>query len=56
MAYLDSNVLIYPIIYGDTIFQAAKARVILACVEKGFVDAYTSTLTWDELVWVVKKH
>jgi predicted nucleic acid-binding protein len=53
MVYLHSNVLIYPIIYGDTIFQAAKARVILACVEKVFVDA--STLTWDELVWVVRK-
>lgn len=55
MSYLDSNVLIYPIIYGEAILQAAKARVILVCVEKGLVNAYTSTLTWDELVWVVRK-
>jgi hypothetical protein len=55
MAYLDSNVFIYPVIYKETIPQAAKARVILAHVEKGLINAYTSTLTWDEFVWVVMK-
>ncbi|MEX2706861.1 MAG: type II toxin-antitoxin system VapC family toxin [Candidatus Freyrarchaeum guaymaensis] len=55
MAYFDSNVFIYAVIYSKAVPQATEARVILECTEKGLVKAYTSTLTWDELVWVVRK-
>lgn len=57
MPYLDSNVFIYPVIYQtESEPKAKKAKVILSSVESGKLDAYTSTLTWDEVVWVVSKN
>jgi hypothetical protein len=54
MAYVDSNVFIYPVIYGPEAQEKARnAREILLRIEKGELKAYTSTLTWDEVVWVV---
>jgi len=35
--------------------KAQKAKNILSSVEAGELEAYTSTLTWDEVVWVVSK-
>jgi predicted nucleic acid-binding protein len=56
MPYLDSNVFIYPVIYpAGTQPKAKKAKEILHDVENGKLTAYTSTLTWDEVVWVVNK-
>jgi predicted nucleic acid-binding protein len=56
MPYLDSNIFIYPVIYQtDAQSKAKKAKEILLSVEKGQLSAYTSTLTWDEVVWVVTK-
>ena len=56
MPYLDSNVFIYPVIYQEESEpKAKKAKEILASVEAGKLEAYTSTLTWDEVVWVVSK-
>jgi predicted nucleic acid-binding protein len=56
MPYLDSNVFIYPVIYQtESEPKAKKAKEILSSVETGKMDAYTSTLTWDEVVWVVSK-
>jgi len=56
MPYLDSNVFIYPVIYQAISEPKAKmAKEILLNVEVGKMDAYTSTLTWDEVVWVVSK-
>jgi len=56
MPYLDSNVFIYPVIYQAEVQpKAKKAKEILRNVENGKLPACTSTLTWDEVVWVVSK-
>ena len=56
MPYIDSNVFIYPVIYkAETQPKAKKAKEILLKIEKGELKAYTSTLTWDEVTWVVNK-
>lgn len=56
MFYLDSNVFIYPVIYQtETQQKAKKAKDLLLKIESGQLSAYTSTLTWDEVVWVVSK-
>ena len=56
MPYLDSNVFIYPVIYpANTQPKAKKAKEILLDVEKGKLTAFTSTLTWDEVVWVINR-
>jgi len=56
MAYIDSNVFIYPVIYQtETQQKAKKAKEILLKIESGELLAYTSALTWDEVVWVVRR-
>lgn len=56
MAYIDSNVFIYPVIYSaENLEKARNAKEILLKIEKGKLKAYTSTLTWDEVVWVVSR-
>jgi uncharacterized protein len=57
MQYVDSNVFLYPVLYSaDTEPKAKKAKDILQKIESGEIAAATSTLTWDEVVWVVTKH
>jgi len=56
MPYIDSNVFIYPVVYlTEAQKTAKKAKEILYKIERGELTAYTSTLTWDEVVWVVSK-
>jgi uncharacterized protein len=56
MPYLDSNVFLYPVLYqAESEPKAKQAKQILSNIEKGTMQAYTSTLTWDEVVWVIKK-
>ncbi len=56
MPYLDSNVFIYPVIYDEEAEpKARKAKELLLKVENGKLSAFTSTLTWDEVVWVVSR-
>lgn len=56
MQYVDFNVFIYPVIYrSDEQEKAKKAREMLLKIEKGELSAYTSMLTWDEVVWVVSR-
>jgi uncharacterized protein len=56
MSYIDSNVFLYPILYTEEVeSKVKKAKKILHSIEKGELQAYTSTLTWDEVVWVVSK-
>ncbi|MDV3278444.1 MAG: type II toxin-antitoxin system VapC family toxin [Nitrososphaerales archaeon] len=50
--YVDSNVFIGPVLYGD-IGRARAATRVLRYIEQGRIVAYTSVLTWDEVVWVV---
>lgn len=53
-AYIDSNVFIHPVLYGDSELGRAAGNV-LRQIEAGMLTAYTSALTWDEVVWVVLK-
>jgi len=54
LAYIDSNIFIYPVIYrADNLEKARNAREMLLRIERGDLKGYTSTLTWDEVVWVV---
>jgi predicted nucleic acid-binding protein len=56
MPYIDSNVFIYPILYQiDAQPKAKYAKEILLEIENGELLAFTSTLTWDEVAWVVSK-
>ncbi len=56
MPYLDSNVFIYSIAYDPEVEPKAKrAKDTLLNVENGKISAYTSTLTWDEVVWIISK-
>ncbi len=51
--YLDSNVFLYPLLYEDDKARAAK-EIVRDFVSKKFL-AYTSVLTWDEFVYILKR-
>jgi len=56
MPYIDANIFIYPILYEEEQEPKVKlAKQILQSIEKGELEAYTSTLTWDEVVWITRK-
>ena len=56
MLYVDSNIFIYPVIYDETaVKEAGKSKEFLLKIALGKIEAYTSSITWDEVVWVVWK-
>nr|MDO8097670.1 type II toxin-antitoxin system VapC family toxin [Candidatus Njordarchaeota archaeon] len=56
MPYIDSSVLIYPIIYEEAIVaEAGRCKDLLFKIASGEFEAYTASLTWDEVTWVVRK-
>ena len=56
MLYIDSNISIYPIIYDETaVKESRKSKEFLLKIALGKIEAYTSSITWDEVVWVVWK-
>lgn len=52
--YVDSNVFISPVLYGDS-KRSKDSKRVLGYIEQGKIAAYTSTLTWDEVAWVVRR-
>ena len=52
--YIDSNVFLYPVLYND-LKESKKAREILSQIEGKNIQAYTSTLTWDEVSYVTER-
>jgi len=54
MLYLDSNVFIYAALNTEEIGD--RARALLKKVQHGEEQASSSALTFDELVWAVKKY
>jgi predicted nucleic acid-binding protein len=54
MIYLDSNIFLYPITDPGS-KKGIAAKNILIKLAKGELEAMTSSLTWDELVWVTRK-
>jgi len=55
MHYIDANVFIYPVLYEEQNLKAKNSKRILLSIERGELSAYTSTLTWDEVVWTIRK-
>ena len=52
--YIDSDVFLYPVLYND-FKESEKARNILSQIEGKDIQAYTSSLTWDEVSYVVER-
>jgi len=56
LLYVDSNVFLYPVIYEpETVEEARESKDFLLKISEGSVEACTATITWDEVVWVVRK-
>lgn len=56
LLYVDSNVFIYPVIYDEVaVVEAKRSREFLLRIALGKVEAYTSSRTWDEVVWVIRR-
>ena len=54
-AYLDANIFIYPILYSSD-SKEKKCKQILNDVVSGRLQAITSSLTLDEIIWkIIKK-
>ena len=59
LVYIDSNVFLFPIIYDEDLNNRKKSSLVsrskelLRNVADGRLVAYTSWLTWDEVVWNV---
>lgn len=51
--YLDANVFILPIISNSS--KALRMKEVLSKIEKGKLSAVTSSLTSDEVVWIVQR-
>lgn len=54
MIYLDSNIFIFAFLNGDE--KAKKCKLLLDKAADKETDACTSWLTWDEVVWGIRKH
>lgn len=54
MKYIDSNIFIYAILGAEPKIASA-AKKILTEIAEGSLPAATSSLTWDEVVWIIKK-
>ncbi len=56
MLYIDSSVFLYATLYSASTEQKSeRAKAILQRIENGEIPAGTSTLTWDEVVWVTTR-
>lgn len=56
MLYVDSNIFIYPVIYDtEAVGEAKSSKDFLFKIASGEVQAYTATLTWDEIAWATRK-
>ena len=56
MLYVDSNIFLYPAIYKlETVKEAGELKDFLLKISEGLLEACTATITWDEVVWVVRK-
>jgi hypothetical protein len=54
MIYIDSNIFIYACLNADEMGE--RSRNLLKSVEHGDVDAASTSLSFDEIVWAVKKY
>jgi predicted nucleic acid-binding protein len=56
MYYLDANIFIFPQIYDLEIESAAKSKEYLTMLADGDIEGISSTLTWDEISYIVRKY
>lgn len=54
MIYIDANVFVYAALNAERVGD--EARSLLRSVQEGRIDAASSVLSFDELVWAVKKN
>ncbi|MBS7611566.1 type II toxin-antitoxin system VapC family toxin [Candidatus Bathyarchaeota archaeon] len=56
MFYIDSNIFLYLVIYDESsVAEAKRARDFLLKIALREIDAYTSTLTWGEVTWIIRR-
>ncbi|MGQ9552138.1 MAG: type II toxin-antitoxin system VapC family toxin [Candidatus Bathycorpusculaceae bacterium] len=56
LLYIDSNIFLHAIIYDlQTIAEARNSKDLLLKIARGEVEAYTATITWDEIAWILRK-
>jgi len=56
LLYVDSNVFLYPVIYDEeAVVEAKKSKGFLLKIALAEVEAYTSSVTWGEVVWVIRR-
>ena len=51
--YLDTTVFTYAVLYEDD--KALNCKNLVKDIANGLVGGFTSTITWDEVVYTVKK-
>jgi hypothetical protein len=56
MYYFDANIFILPQLYEPAIEEVAKAKNYLTKLVEGKIEGCTSVLTWDEIVYAVRKN
>jgi len=56
MYYFDANVFILPQIYDESIKEVKKAKEYLIKLANGEIEGCTSILTWDEIVYAIRKY
>jgi predicted nucleic acid-binding protein len=52
--YLDANVFVYAVLNRESIGE--RARYLLSRIQEGKKAGSSSALTFDELVWAVRRH
>lgn len=55
MVYVDANVFVTPMVYPTTWKDVKACKAFLKRVARGGVEATTCALTWDEVVWAVRR-
>ncbi|MBI4454820.1 MAG: type II toxin-antitoxin system VapC family toxin [Acidobacteria bacterium] len=54
MVYVDSNIFIFALLADDK--NSERCKSILTRIANGELTAFTSTLTWDEIVWCAQRY
>ena len=55
MIYLDANIFLYPLVYGEEKEEVKKSVFYLNKLIKGEIEGCTCVLTWDEIYYIILK-
>jgi predicted nucleic acid-binding protein len=53
--YADAGVFLLPVLHTDRVPSASAAARLLESLARGTREVSTSTLTWDEVVYVIRR-